>query len=358
MNMLIRKLGFAAMMLVPAVAPAGPAPDLGARLADGYARPAVTALAQQAVELHQSLDTWCGKGGGPAGAPAVRQAFRDTVLAWSGVEFLRFGPLVQGNRFERLAFWPDTRGVMQRQVRALLAEGDAGVLQPQALAGRSVALQGLPALEYVLYDAPGLLDAPAQSDHAFACRYAVAVAGNIADVSRELQQAWSAQGDFGRQFTQPSAANDLYRSPQEVAAEAVKALSTGLQFARDVKLLPVLGDSVQAARPKRAAFWRSDMTLPALAASLRGMQAFYQAGAYRYADGESWIEASLNGELARAAAIFAEADVPVAQALADQAGWQRLALAGMILKNAKDIVDQHMAPALGVAIGFNALDGD
>src|SRR3546814_6178509 len=64
-------------------------------------------------------------------------------------------------------------------------------------------------------------------DTAYACRYAVAVAANVAAVSADLQQAWSAQGDFGRQFTSPSADNDLYRSQQEVAAEAVKALSTG-----------------------------------------------------------------------------------------------------------------------------------
>ena len=33
-------------------------------------------------------------------------------------------------------------------------------------------------------------------------------------------------------------------------------------------------------------------------------------------------------------------------------------LAGLTLKNAKAVVDQDLAPALGVTIGFNALDGD
>ncbi|MBO9354582.1 aminopeptidase [Bordetella petrii] len=344
--------------LAPLAALAAPPADLGQRLADDYARPAVARLAQQAEALQASLAGWCGQGGGQPGAPAVGQAFRHTVLAWSGVEFLRFGPLVQGNRYERLAFWPDTRGVMQRQVRALLAQADPAALEPQALAKRSVALQGLPALEYVLYDEPGLLAGPAGADTAYACRYAVAVAANVAGVAGELRQAWSPQGDFGRQFTAPAPGNDLYRSQQEVAAEAVKALSTGLQFARDVKLLPVLADSPQAARPKRAAFWRSDATLPALAASVRGLRAFYDAGGYAYADDESWIEASVRGELDRAAAAVEAVELPLQQALADAAAWRRLALAGMILKNAKDIVDQHVAPALGVTIGFNALDGD
>jgi len=348
----------AAVALAPLAAPAAPPADLGQRLADGYARPAVARLAQQAQDLEKALAAWCGKGGGPAGAPAVRQAFSQTALAWSGVEFLRFGPLVQGNRYERLVFWPDTRVVMQRQVRALLAQADAAALQPGALASRSVAIQGLPALEYVLYDEPGLLEAPAGKAPDYACRYAVAVAANIAAVSGELRQAWSPQGGFGGQFTAPSAGNDLYRSQQEVAAEAVKALSTGLQFARDIKLAPVLGDSPQAARPKRAAFWRSGMALPMLAASVRGMRAFYDAGGYRYAADEDWIAPSLRGELDRAAVAIEAVDAPLAQAVADAGAWQRLALAALILKNAKDIVDQHFAPALGVTIGFNALDGD
>ena len=344
-----------AMAGAPAVA-AVPA-DLGARLADGYARPAVAALAERAHGLEDALAAWC-QSPQAARAEPVRQAFRDTVLAWSGVEFLRFGPLVQGNRYERLAFWPDTRGVMQRQVRALLAEADPQALAPGALAARSVALQGLPALEYVLYGEPGLLERGGQAEAGYACRYAVAVAANVAAVSDELKQAWSPQGDYGRQFTAPAPANDLYRDQQEVAAEAVKALSTGLQFARDVKLAPVLGDSAEAARFKRAALWRSDLSLPALAVSVRGMRAFYDAGGYRYPDGEAWIDQAVRGELDRAAAALAAVDAPLEQAVAQPASWQRLALAGMILKNAKDIVDQNLAPALGVMIGFNALDGD
>jgi len=357
--MLNTKRWLCAAVVALAAGPASAAPpaDLGQRLADGYARPAMARLAEQAGRLEQALAAWC-RDGGQAGAQAVRQAFGDTALAWAGVEFLRFGPLVQGNRYERLAFWPDTRGVMPRQVRALLGSADPAALAPGALASRSVAMQGLPALEYVLYDEPGLLDAPAGGDRAYACGYATAVAANVAAVSAELRQAWDAQGDYGRQFTAPAPGNDLYRSQQEVAAEAVKALSTGLQFARDVKLAPVLGDSPQAARPKRAAFWRSGMALPMLAASVQGMRAFYGAGGYRYPDDLAWIGPAVDGELGRAAAVLQEIPMPVAQAAADAATWQRLALASLILKNAKDVVDQNFAPALGVVIGFNALDGD
>jgi predicted lipoprotein len=350
-------IGAAMVAMAPWPAVAQVSPDVGQRLAEGYARPATVALADEATRLKTVLTTWCDVQG-QGDASAVRQAFGRTVQAWAGVEFLRFGPLVQGNRYEKLAFWPDTRGVMPRQVRTLLAAEDPAVLAPGALASRSVATQGLPALEFVLYDSPGLIKSPTPAFNAYACGYAVAVAANVAGIADELRQAWSAQGDFGQQFVAPGAHSDLYRIPQEVAAEAIKALSTGLQSARDIKLMPMLGASPQQSRESRGAFWRSGQTVPALAASVQGMRGFYEAGGFRYPAGEAWIGPAVSGELARGAQALQQADAPLATLLSSEAGWRQLSLAGLILKNAKDIVDQNLAPALGITIGFNALDGD
>ncbi|SPU54346.1 imelysin family protein [Bordetella trematum] len=330
-------------------------PDLGQRLADGYARTAFAELQQRAGQMQGELKAWCGTGG--QGSPArVEAAFGHLVQAWGGVAFLRFGPLVQGNRFERLSFWPDPRGVMPRQVQAVLKAADPALLAEGALAQRSVAVQGLPALEYVLYGEPGLLRA--RMPAVYSCDYAVAVAGNVSGLTGELVAAWSPQGDFGRQFTAPAAANDLYRSSQEVAAEAMKALSTGLQFARDVQLLPVLGASAEAAKPKRAAFWRSGQSMVVLAAGLRGMKAFYDAGRYPLPDGSQALNDTLNSEFRQAATLVAGVPADVDAAFVQEAPRAALNLAALVIKNAKDVVDQDIAPALGVTIGFNALDGD
>jgi len=331
--------------------------DLGERLAREYARPAVAKMTDAAAALEGALGGWCAKPDA-AGAARVGDAFKTLAHAWSGVEILRFGPLVQANRFERLAFWPDTRGVMPRQVQTLIAAKDDGLLKPGALAGRSVAVQGLPALEYVLYGEPDLLKDTGAPGFAYACGYATAVSANVATISRDLGQAWSAQGEFGRQFARPQPGNDLYRSSQEVAAEAMKALSTGLQFARDVKIEPVLGDSPQAVRPKRAAFWRSGLSMSLLAANLDALKAFYVAGGYPLPAGEKWMDASVRGELSSAAETLRAVPAPLDQALAGEDGRRLLVLASLTLKNAKAIVDENLAPALGVTIGFNALDGD
>ncbi len=356
-----RVIKLAAAVALTAAAPwaaaAGLPADLGERLARDYARPAVAKMAEAASALDGELRGWCAQPAA-AGAARVGEAFEKLALAWTGVEILRFGPLVQANRYERLAFWPDTRGVMPKQVQALIAAQDEALLAPGALAGRSVAVQGLPALEYVLYGEPGLLGQSGAPGFAYACGYARAVAANVAAISRDVARAWSAEGDFGRQFARPQAGNDLYRDPQEVAAEAMKALSTGLQFARDVKIAPVLGDSAAAARPKRAAFWRSKLSTRLLAANVDGLKAFYLAGAYPLPAGDAWMDASMRGELGSIAQTLRAVPVPLEEALAQEEGRRLLTLAALTLKNAKAIVDQDLAPALGVMIGFNALDGD
>ena len=356
-----RVIKLAAAVALTAAAPwaaaAGLPADLGERLARDYARPAVAKMAEAASALDGELRGWCAQPAA-AGAARVGEAFEKLALAWSGVEILRFGPLVQANRYERLAFWPDTRGVMPKQVQALIAAQDEALLAPGALAGRSVAVQGLPALEYVLYGEPGLLGQSGAPGFAYACGYARAVAANVAAISRDVARAWSAEGDFGRQFARPQAGNDLYRDPQEVAAEAMKALSTGLQFARDVKIAPVLGDSAAAARPKRAAFWRSKLSTRLLAANVDGLKALYLAGAYPLPAGDAWMDASMRGELGSIAQTLRAVPVPLEEALAQEEGRRLLTLAALTLKNAKAIVDQDLAPALGVMIGFNALDGD
>lgn len=334
--------------------------DLGARLA-AYAAPATDRLASAARQLADSLKKFCAAGDaakpGKQAAQDIAVRFRDTVLAWEGVAFLRFGPLVEANRYERIAFWPDPRGVMQRQVQGVLAEPHAATLTAQDIAQRSVAQQGLPALEFVLYRDQGLLAAPSPAPAD--CGYANAVAGALSHTTGELAEEWSDKGEFARDFARPAASNAHYRSQQEVAAEAVKAMSTGLQFARDVKLLPVLQEPYQASRARRAAFWRSGLSTAAMAASLQGMQAFYQAAGWRFDSATKGIDQSLRHEFDQSVQVLQGlGDRSMAELLEDEDGRRRLALLTLILKNAKGLVDQDLAPHLGTSLGFNALDGD
>ncbi|NGM87338.1 imelysin family protein [Parapusillimonas sp. SGNA-6] len=337
--------------------------DVGQRLVQGYISPAFEQFRQAAEATHRSLQTWCAEPDA-AGADAVRADFERLATRWSRIEFIRFGPLIDAGRYERISFWPDPRGMTLRQVNGLL-RSQKEIPDAAALAKHSVALQGLPALEYVLYDDDGLLAKQVkrateaqQATNARACSYAISIAGNLVNVSTELADAWSARGDYARQFAESGASNPLYRNKEEVAGEAIKALSSGLRFARDAKVMPVLGSSISAAKPKRAPFWRSGLTAQTLAVSVDGMLNFYKAAGLRFESDEMWMDAGLQGELVQAQKTLSSMSGSAEEQLASEDGYRAWTLTTLLLKNAKSITDEHIASALGVRIGFNALDGD
>ena len=71
-----------------------------------------------------------------------------------------------------------------------------------------------------------------------------------------------------------------------------------------------------------------------------------------------WIDASLHGELQRIVEDLRLLQMPAAQAVADEDQRDLLVHASLLLANARGIIEEYLAPALGVNLGFNSLDGD
>ena len=369
----------------------------------GYIQPAMLTFESAARKTETSLVALCAQVAAPrSGADsmnaveAARQAeldFRALVLAWSRIEFLRFGPLVEENRYERISFWPDPRNVMLRQIPAVLARYSGG--ESVDLSAQSVAVQGLPALEYLLYGKNGLLNpafgsvrvddarsgggvqpnvAVGPDDQTVPdvvrgrCDYSVDIARNLVGLGSALSAAWASDGVWGGGFANPAMGRDTYRSHQEVLSESMKALSGGLQFAAEVKMGPAVvspgstgpsAASVSSGAPlsaeavhstlnvQRLPWWRSGLHADALVVTLQGMGAYYAAG-HLALGASGWAGAQWQAELKQAVNLI-ESDGTGRQ------GWQA---ARLVLTNARRVLDEDIAPALGVGLGFNALDGD
>ncbi|RYE88254.1 MAG: peptidase M75, Imelysin, partial [Hyphomicrobiales bacterium] len=145
---LFRSLLLVLALMVPAAA-VEPSEVLR-KAVDSFIRPAFAQLAGRTVGLEKDIANLCE-------APSAtlleltRQQFGKVVLAYSRVEFLRFGPLTEDSRAERMLFWPDRKGIALRQVQAMLAKHDETATRLAELRGKSIAVQGLGALEYVLF---------------------------------------------------------------------------------------------------------------------------------------------------------------------------------------------------------------
>jgi predicted lipoprotein len=359
--------GLAVLVLLAGCAAAGragggaQAQGLGARVLREYIQPATRALQDDTSRLAAAMGSYCASPADALRRTEVESHLGEVAASWAAVEVLRFGPLVEQNRLEQFFFWPDPRGVLQRQMRTVLAGADRGLLEPSKLRAQSVAVQGLPALEYALYadDAQGLI-ARGEDAGRFRCDYAIAVAANLERLAREIDSAWNDAGVYARELARPAPQNILWRNDGEVATEVLKALSTALHVARDQKLQPPLGEDAASARASLLPLQRSALTARYLLAGIEAISRLHAAGRFAASlpEDSRWIDSGITEELQRVREDFDELGMPVDRAVADESRRELLVHAALLLANVRAMVDEYLAPALGVNLGFNSLDGD
>lgn len=324
-----------------------------------HIRPAYDRLARFAATLRDRVAGWCAA---PPGGDrkALDEAFREAVLAWSFIEHIRFGPVAEDHRYNRIAFWPDPKGVGRRQVERVLRKGDPSVLAAEKLQGKSVALQGLTALEDILYGLGKDRFAQPGAGRDFQCGYGQAIAENLVDITKAIKAGWDDPGGFSRLLLDPAPTNPAHRTPKDVTQEIAKALHGGIEWVRDIKIAATIGLEEEGRAPKPAAFSRSRLSTDAIIASVEGLRDLFVAGGFA-----ERIEAHSKG---MAAAILNDIDLalknlravgkPVAEAVDDPAAMDRLVDTGFPLKNARRQSLSMLSQAAGITAGFNASDGD
>src|SRR3546814_7489867 len=95
-----------------------------------------------------------------------------------------------------------------------------------------------------------------------------------------------------------------------------------------------------------------------MAASVQGMLQFYKAGAYIYSDDENWVDGSVQHELVQERDSLQALRGDFKDVLETEEGYRGLTMVALILKNAKSVIVDNMAPALGVKLGVNAPESD
>jgi hypothetical protein len=333
-------------------------------------RPGYASFAGAADDLQGKMDALCNQPSSSA-LDQARQAFAATVAAWSEVEILRFGPVTQDHRFERLFFWPDPKGIGLKQVQQVLAEKDEDLELPDELAGKSVAIQGLPALEYLLYGdgaqalaggSVGVEESPPEIDTetAFRCAFALAVATNIDRIAQAVVEDWREGSAYEKAFLGPVPEDPIYHSPKEVTLDLFKSFTAGIELVRDQKLGKPLGPSSAEAKPKLAAFWRSGLTFANAADNLAGVRTLFAKGGFAQivANESAGVEKSILFDLDHAIEVLGGIDLPMAEVAADDDMRAKIEALRVALKSAAQTAGDMIARGAGLAFGFNAMDGD
>ena len=244
-----------------------------------YIRPGYAYFAESSDALNQSVAAMCRKPS-PAALKDTQKAFAATVETWSLVEPIRFGPVAEQHRYERIFYWPDAKGLGARQVREALGKQDQSVTDAASLSGKSVALQGLPALEYLLYgDTAGAL-AKGGGEASFRCRFAETVAANLAGMAKDIAAGWQDGAPYAKAYLEPGPANSAYHNEKEVTLELFKTFTTGIEVVRDQKMAKALGAKPEQARPQLAPFWRSGLSFANMADNLKSVRDLFAKGGF------------------------------------------------------------------------------
>jgi predicted lipoprotein len=324
---------------------------------DNAIRPAFGRLAERSASLADAAKTLCAAPSADHLAEA-RTGFAGLVDAWSRAELVTIGPMADDHRAERFLFWPDRKGIALKQVQGLLADEDPTATDPATLKQKSVAVQGLGALEFALFGTGA--ETLTTGEGAYRCAYIVAAATGLATISGELDSAWRNDKGIADALTFPSPDRTDYRSSTEVLEELVGLLAHGTELVRDQRLLSFTGRDGAAPKPKSALFWRSGLTIAALRADFAGLRALFEGaelGAYvpdEAADVPQKVRAAFDAVDNAAAAVT----LPIERALADPT--QRAALDTLVAesKALQDLLSEDLPAALGLSVGFSSLDGD
>jgi uncharacterized protein len=322
------------------------------RVVDGAIVPAFGALATATAKLKPATETFCRQPD-PAHREALRAVFVEVLKRWAHVDFLLFGPLAENQRVERFAFWPDSSGAGARQLRRLRGKPDPALLDPPRLAKASAAIQGLPAFEVlVLGD-----DAAPVKD--YDCKLAVAIAANLEQLSTEMERGWAGSGGWRELMLTAGPGNSYYASPREAANELLKAVLTGFVQLRDQRLGTALGKE-GGARPEKLPYWRSGGTDAYLGATLAALDQFVELLDLPGLAGEDMATArsSIDVQFKRAQEGLAMAGQPLPQTIATPTGRAGVQQVLAAVKIVQDLMGVQLAPAAGLSVGFNALDGD
>jgi len=349
---------FATLIFVAGALPvhASKATDIVNGAIGGFVRPGYHAFAEATTGLSEAGKKLCTEPS-QANLDAARDAFGKTVDAWSRIEVIRFGPVTEQNRLERVLFWPDRKSTGLKQVQAALADKDPTATDAKQLAGKSVAMQGLGALEFVLFGADSEKLAAAD---AYRCSYGAAIAGNLQTISTELDAAWADPEGFAKIWATPSPDNPLFRDGTEAVTKLMDVFITGTELVRDVRLGGFLGKEAKDDKPKQALFWRSAQTVPALAGNMSGMRDLLEASKMAGAlpVDQAFLGPSALFEFSNAAHALSGLDGPIADVLAYPEKRAKLAYFGLVTSSLSDIFGTQMSGALGLTAGFSSLDGD
>lgn len=347
--------------VTPRAVNAAAVPSVLEKAVDNFIRPGYRDLMETTEALSEAHHLFCEKPSEES-LGNLQLIFDDAVQKWSAIEIVRVGPVLEQNRFERFLFFPDRKSTGLKQVQRIIATSDETATKTETLKAKSVAAQGLGALEYVLYGTGS--EELTGEPNGFRCRYGAAIADNLAEMAGELSDAWEKPDGVQAEWKKPGPDNPSFRDDKEAVTALLGILVHGVETVKDKRLRPfyagVTGGVPDKGHPKLAAYWRSGNTMPSLHANFEALQALFDGSDMRSllpADSKS-VAGSADFVFKSLVRVTEEIDLPIDEAIADDEQRGKL---DFIVLNTDDLLqrlNRDFGGAIGLSAGFSFADGD
>ena len=320
---------------------------LNLKVTDELVIPGYQNMAANSVDLVNAAANFCTEISAE-GLDSFKAAYHHSMADWQLIQHIQFGPITYFNWNYRLQYWPDERGTGARQLDALIGSGDESVLGSDSFARQSVGVQGLPALERILFDDNAIENF---QGNPYLCLVSQTIVRNINEISSGVTQRWT---DEYRAVVLDPVASGFYENAEDLSIDFLKALQEAIAKIRDLKLAPVLGDSFASSRNREAESWRSGRSLANIKINLLALQPLFLAYTTAfYEEDVAAVQAAFN-DLSANLKVLPDT---MSAALENEEQYGRLRM----LSGQVDAVHEALEAALkntDLYLGFNSLDGD
>lgn len=299
-----------------------------------------SAFSQATQALAEASIAYCD-----AGAPkdGVETAFRDAWLAWAPLDSYQFGPTELNGAALSVNFWPDKKNFVGRALGSLLKQPAEVQRDPETIAANSAAVQGLPAIEMLLFT-----DLPE-------CPALVGVSAFLHQTAETLYRDWFDADGWADLVRAAGPENPVYLSTQEFTKTLFTAVDFGLIRVADQRLGRPLGTYTRSF-PTRAEAYRSGLTTEIILAQMAGLAALVDQGfGPQVADDKRDRIETL---FARLPDYADRIGMPINEAVKTPQTRIRVEALQSRVQEIQAYLDAEIGPELDVEIGFSAADGD
>jgi len=276
----------------------------------------------------------------------VRNSWQQAMLAATGIQAFPVGPVNDNGYATQMTYWPDPKNLVAFQIEARLKSNTS----PSALADSSVALRGLTAAEYILFDKGHDLTQPEMRQRY--CPLLTAIGAYQLTFSARVEKEWQQFARLTKNFP-----NERYANEQEVITEFFRVQVTLLDSIGKRLQEPLKSGRVQIYQLE---YWRSGQTKAGLHAAIKTDEALWQNGwrtlaAAQDEDLVTSIDQTYTSLLNNILPVSLQ-PLSVSITTAEGLAWVRNRQSELHILDI--LYGRELAKILGVQLGFNANDGD